>query len=1252
MDTKRVYSIEVQGADSVNDLKSAIEQLNDKLKELNSTSKEYKDTLEQLTELQGKLANAMQGISDAAVSTNESIDGIKESLSEMGDAIENVGGEVMESFVNGVIEGMTEAASSITVVQGSLEDLGQINSVKDLKQHISDLRDQLVTLENGSDEYKNVVKELIDSQVKLKEVMNAGKNEIEAAEGSYNALSQRMSALKAVWKETTDEATRNEIGQQINEINNQLKEMDASIGNNQRNVGNYKSALDGLDDSFIGWKQELKECKEALQQLDPSTQAYADTMARAAELTHNLSEQQEMIKLSSTDVGDQLNNIRGIAQNLAAGYSAVNAAMGLFGEENEEVQQAMLKVQQAMALVQGLQGLDGFMKKTKGLSQSLGLVTKATKANTVATKANAAAAKADAVAMGAETVATKAAVPAQLSLNAAMKANPIGFIIGLIASLVTIMLLLKDKIMEMIGANDEMSAAFDKVKAVLAGVGNVIKKSVINPIKLAIIPIKTLAKVMIDFFKGDWSAIGDDIKAGFEETKDTVVDTINVVGAFKEGYDKKTAEQDEAARKKRAEERSKELDDVIKNNEAKYKSDWKYTEDGKKAYLEYFKSLAEMYDKDSDEYKQALRDKEAYLNDFNEKQKESAEDMAAIELKLDVAKYGEQVKYSEKWYNYNKKLYDDMIAERQAFAAALVTPSAEQERRWKEIELGWETYLNERNNYYKKKNEEFKKSTDKFLADFKSKFDSLVNESDRALRSTLEAVSAFTATMKVGGKDYEALKMYMAEWEKLLRTIYTSEETIQLKLKKIRYDLTVGLFTNNWDNYIKTISKAVDKEFYNIDKTVQTFVNDIDTLFDEKKLYFGITFPEDEIKHIEKRYDALIENAENKAIRVRDEIDEIFPLIAGKLAEDLGLELSAITEAQVGNMIPEFQKLLDAEQNYCNEIVALQNDRFQKESDIWVRAWNNYIDIVKEGNADINNISNQNFQEMINNAIRWQGTYGNAIRDLYEDKDLMNEQYNEQKGQLERLRDMYLTMAEDERLTFEEKERAKREAAKITGDLIQLEFDKEVQRLKIQKGLWKEWANAAKDAASNVASILGTLSDYYTANMDLEQARIDQLLKDGKISEDEAERRYALQRKNFENAKKLQLAETWINGFSAAIGAYQSMASIPYVGPILGAAAAAATLALTAANAAKIKATSMENPYSSEGGSSSQSIQLPDVLELEPQLGRNLTGMSDTDNLNNDGSGNGRGETRVYVVESDISSALNKSNKRKTEVTF
>ena len=116
-------------------------------------------------------------------------------------------------------------------------------TVKSLKQEINDLRDALLNTQEGSEEYKKTLDQLIEDQKKLTSVMNAGKKEIEAAEGSYNALRNEMTALKKVWREVTDEASRNEIGTRILEINDQLKGMDASIGDFQRNVGNYEGAL-------------------------------------------------------------------------------------------------------------------------------------------------------------------------------------------------------------------------------------------------------------------------------------------------------------------------------------------------------------------------------------------------------------------------------------------------------------------------------------------------------------------------------------------------------------------------------------------------------------------------------------------------------------------------------------------------------------------------------------------------------------------------------------------------------------------------------------------------------------------------------------------------------------------------------------------------------------------------------------------------------------------------------------------------
>jgi len=1232
---EKIYKLDIQGTDSVNDLKNAIDQLNDKLKTLNETSIEYKNTLAQLTEYQSKLADAMKGISDSSQTTNESLNGIKETVDGVAESISSLGEDVMGAFAEGLSQGMSEAAQE-TLQLGETMDKG-VTTVKDLKQEISDLRDRLVTLDKGSDDYKATVQELVDAQVKLKEVMNAGKNETQAAEGSYNALSQRMSALKQVWKETTDEATRNEIGQQINEINNQLKALDASIGNSQRNVGNYKSALEGLDESFVGWKQELKECKDALQQLDPSTQAYADTMARAAELTHNISEQQEMLKNASNDVGDVLTNVQGVGTNLAAGFSALNAAMGLFGEENEEVQQAMLKVQQAMALVQGMQGMDGFFKNTKKLSTQLGLTTKATQANTVATKANANASKQDALSKKAEGAATESVIPAQKGLNAAMKANPIGFIIGLIASLIAIFSLLKDKIMEMIGSNKEMSAAFDKVKAVLAGFGNIIKKSVINPIKMAIIPIKTLAKVMIDLFKGDWSKIGDDIKEGFTEMKDTAIDSINVVKQFKEGYDKKTAEQNEAARKAEAAAREKELDNIIKDNEAKYGSDWKYTEDAKKLYDELFKFRMAQYKEDSEEYREAQRDKMAYDREFQEKQQEE-----------------------EDKKNAEKKKKEEAAAK-----------EAEQ-RRKKQL------------SDFKSAFEKYMPNWDKFQIDISDMFDkwiSGVNEFRKELQKAFESAGD-SAQKALEKTDAVVTSMYI-EWQK---TIWN-------------------------DMYGKEWNANLDRLFYNMDRTTKAYLNKRNQMFQEDKAKFGIEFPTDELSNfyaiynmtkkniekeqeeLEKTLNKLYEGALKDANILQGLLDKESDALGEHLVENIqyyigvynmaieeaasgNTELSAAytkafeenmsaimnadwnkeaLEKALGNYLSEFQKMLDKRKQLSADYATNDLEYFTKSADIYEKV---YEQKIEKYTGEVELMQKQRealFEQDFNNAMRWQGVYDNAIRDLHEQDSYAEESYNLQIGYYNNLLDYYNQMSEDMKLTFEQREEAKREAAKITNDILIAQWDEEARKIKLQKDLIKQWANAFKDAFSGVGNILSNLSDYYTGLMELEQAKIDKQLEDKKITQEQAEALYEQQRSNFKKSKNLQLAMTWINGFSAAIGAYQSMASIPYVGPVLGAAAAAAALATTAIQAEKINQMDMDNPYRGGGGGSSSSsvnYQLPDVMEYENSLGRNLTGMDDTDELNNDGRGRGRSETRVYVVESDIQNALDKSNKRKTEVTF
>lgn len=133
-----------------------------------------------------------------------------------------------------------------------IETGGSEQTVKGLKDEINSLRDALLNAEKGSKEYKDILEQLIADQQKLAEVMSAGKTQISAATGSYNALVNQMAALKKVWRETTDEATRKDLGKQIKSLNDQLKGFDESIGDFRRNVGNYTQSITAAFSSMGG----------------------------------------------------------------------------------------------------------------------------------------------------------------------------------------------------------------------------------------------------------------------------------------------------------------------------------------------------------------------------------------------------------------------------------------------------------------------------------------------------------------------------------------------------------------------------------------------------------------------------------------------------------------------------------------------------------------------------------------------------------------------------------------------------------------------------------------------------------------------------------------------------------------------------------------------------------------------------------------------------------------------------------------
>lgn len=256
---------------------------------------------------------------------------------------------------------MAQITEKIIEIKAKVEGA---TTVKELKEQIAELTNMMDTLDKESQDYTDTVNLLVDAEEQLTNAMKVGKSQLSAQEGSYNALVNRMAALKKAHKAVTDETTRNRLSEEINNINNQLKEMDANNGVFVRNVGNYENAF---KEALKTPQQELKALRTQLAQLTEGTDEYNAVFTRMAQLTHDVTEQQEMLKWSSADLGDILGNLSGVATSIAGGFSAFNALGSLVGGESEEFEEAMLQAQRFIQLIQGLEQVEQLSDKIKGL---------------------------------------------------------------------------------------------------------------------------------------------------------------------------------------------------------------------------------------------------------------------------------------------------------------------------------------------------------------------------------------------------------------------------------------------------------------------------------------------------------------------------------------------------------------------------------------------------------------------------------------------------------------------------------------------------------------------------------------------------------------------------------------------------------------------------------------------------------------------------------------------------------------------
>ena len=318
-------------------------------------------------------------------------------------------------------------------------------------------------------------------------------------EGAKGDIEQLNVALKIA----------NEVLAGLDTNSDEFQQLSEAITFTESALKEFENEVVATTDKSKSMKAELRELQMELQKMeasgDTSSKQFIEMSVRAGELKDQIGDTAQQIRILASDTKHVDALISGVT-GLVGAFTAVQGATALFGAENEELNEALLKVNGAMAILQGLQAVQETLNKDSAFSVIF--MRNARVAETTAIAGQTTALGANTVAMTASTLATKA-------FSFALKTIGIGLVIAGIALLVEYWDDLTAGVKKFLPAGADVGKMFDKIKSYAFGVGNAILQYVIAPIKALWVVLKT-----------------GDVGEGFK----TYMDGMNVVKNYNEGF--------------------------------------------------------------------------------------------------------------------------------------------------------------------------------------------------------------------------------------------------------------------------------------------------------------------------------------------------------------------------------------------------------------------------------------------------------------------------------------------------------------------------------------------------------------------------------------------------------------------------------------------------------------------------------------------------------------------------------------------
>jgi hypothetical protein len=336
-------------------------EITDRKKELNKTLKEEQKILEQTKKAYSQGKASIDDLSNAQTRYTKTAAEIRKELFLVDSALTGNSGKARE--LRNEVSGLTDAGLRFRdkMAQAFADAIGP--TFGRLSESIAtanrDMAAALKTFGAGSAEFKK------------------------AADGV-----QRLEASLAELKQAQNEATTalktfGENSKEFSEANERLKALEATSASLADEVAGK------VEPKFEALNRQLREARKEAQQAAEEFGFMSNEFKAAAERADDLDDQIKAVnaRIGAIDTEGKIETFGKALQGVTGAFSIAQGAAALFGQENEAVEQALLKVQAAIAIQQGVNGLIEGAKAAKGLAIALGLVAPAAEAGAAGVKA-------------------------------------------------------------------------------------------------------------------------------------------------------------------------------------------------------------------------------------------------------------------------------------------------------------------------------------------------------------------------------------------------------------------------------------------------------------------------------------------------------------------------------------------------------------------------------------------------------------------------------------------------------------------------------------------------------------------------------------------------------------------------------------------------------------------------------------------------------------------------------------------------